>query len=148
MKVRFEAHDIEEAKKAIGHFHKFHDDYVAGIEIKFDNYKGMNDEGESKGIGDAKKTVILTINTSPYGKEHDQLVKVEFIDVKSFEITSPPLSSEPGGPMWGIFTTDIYFTGDDMKWEFDFICGDAKFGSAFFSVVCHKIILTSIISAT
>ena len=139
MSSRFEAANADEANEAIEYFCRFHDDYVAGVEIKFEDYKSLNDKGESTGIGDALKTIILTINTQPYGKEHDRLVLVEFRNVKSLNI------SWPGGigPEWGIFTTLIRSVGTDIAWEFDFICGDANLGGAEFSVVCSKIVLTS-----
>ena len=139
MSFRFEAANADEANEAVEHFYRFHDDYVAGIEVKFENYKALNDRGESTGIGDACKTIILTVNTRPYGKEHNRLVRVEFRGVKSFK------NSWPGGsgPMWGIGTTHIRSDGADVGWEFDFICGDEKLGSAEFSVVCSNIVLTS-----
>jgi hypothetical protein len=40
--------------------------------------------------------------------------------------------------MWGIGTTMIVPDGVHIKWEFDFVCGDAKF-----LVVCSNIVLTS-----
>jgi hypothetical protein len=143
MAFRAEADNVKDAVELIERFYSFHDDYVAGIEIRFEDYKGLNGEGKSTGIRDARKTVILTVNTYPYGKNHEHFVKVEFKEVKSFEISSPPLSSGSGGPIWGIFSTAILPEGDDMKWEFDFICGDAEYGGANFSVVCSRIVLTS-----
>ena len=103
MSSRFEATNVEECDEAVARFCRFHDDYVARIEIKFENYKGLNEEGASTGIGDADKTVMLTINTLPYGTEHERLVSVEFKEVQSLEISSLP----EGGPMWGITSTRL-----------------------------------------
>ena len=133
MTARFEASNAEEADKAVARFNSFHDDYVAGIEIKFENYKGLDEEGASTGIGDADKTVILTINTYPYGTEHERFVSVEFKDVQSLEISSLP----GGGPMWGITTTRLASTDDELiEWEFYPICSGARF-----SVICSKIVI-------
>ncbi len=137
----FEPTNIDELDEVLAHFNSFHDDYVAGIEIKFENYKALDDDGESTGIGSADKTIILTVNTYPYGKDHNQLVQVEFQDVKSFEIKSPQEDPVPAwgnpGPTWG--TLDTYTSlgpGESgIRWEFMFICGDTEF-----IVVCDKIV--------
>ena len=131
MSDRFEATTIDEVEEAVKRFNGFHDDYVAGIEIKFENYKGLDDKGESTGIGDADKTIILTVNTSAYGKEHNQFVRVEFKEVKSFEITSAPDDDS----MWGIGYTLILSDGSDIKWDFGFLGSGAKF-----LVTCAKIV--------
>ena len=65
MNDRFEATTIEEVDEALKHFNHFHDDHVAEIEIKFENYKALNDDGASTGIRNADKTIILTVNTYP-----------------------------------------------------------------------------------
>ena len=143
MGFRAEADNVKDAVELIDRFYSFHDDYVAGIEIRFEDYKGLNGEGKSTGIRDARKTVILTVNAYPYGKDHERFAKVEFRDVKSFDISSPPWSSDSTGPMWGIINTEIRPEGGDMKWEFDFICGDAEYGGANFSIVCSRIVLSS-----
>ena len=140
MNSRFEAIDFKGVDAAVARFRSFHDDYVAGIEIKFENYKGLDDDGASTGIGDADKTIILTINTLPYGTDHEQLVRVEFKGVQSFEISSP----QDDGPTWGIFETRVAPDDDDelyIKWEFDFVCGNAKF-----LVICSKIVIFGQIS--
>lgn len=49
MNNRFEANNIDEVKEAVEHFNDFHDDYVAEIEIKFENYKALDNEGASTG---------------------------------------------------------------------------------------------------
>ena len=140
MTERFEPTNIEEVDEVLKHFNDFHDDHVAGIEIKFENYKGLDDEGASTGIKNADKTIILTVNTYPYSKEHKQFVHVEFKDVKSFEMLSPLEDHGPRkGPTWG--TLDTYTRsepipdGSDIKWEFGFICGGTKF-----LVICSKIV--------
>lgn len=140
MNGRFEATTIKEVDKALKHFNHFHDDHVAGIEIKFENYKALDDEDASTGIKNADKTVVLTVNTYPYRKEHKQLVQVEFKDVKSFEILSPLEDHGPkAGPTWGTLDTltmpEPVPNGTDIKWEFGFICGGTRF-----LVVCSKII--------
>ncbi|RKU24361.1 hypothetical protein C6503_01095 [Candidatus Poribacteria bacterium] len=139
MNDRFETTDIKEVDEALKHFNHFHDDHVAGIEIKFENYKALDDDDASTGIRNADKTVILTVNTYPYRKEHKQRVQVKFKGVKSFEILSPLEDHGPKeGPTWG--TLDTYTRheptpdGSDIKWEFGFICGGTKF-----LVICSKI---------
>ena len=137
---RFEPTNIEEVDEMLKHFNHFHDDHVAGIEIKFENYKGMNEEGESTGIRNADKAIILTVNTHPYRKEHNQRVHVEFKEVKSFEMLSPLADHGPReGPTWGTLNTYTMPVplpdGTDIKWEFEFICGGTKF-----LVICSKII--------
>ena len=69
MTERFDAANIEEVDDIVKYFSDFHDDYVAGIEIKFENYKALNEDGESIGIQNADKTIILTVNTYPYKKQ-------------------------------------------------------------------------------
>ena len=131
---KFEPTNIDELDEVLSHFNHFHDDYVAGIEIKFENYKALDADGKSTGIGSADKTIILTVNTYPYGKKHDQLVQVEFQDVKSFEIKS---QFEDTGPTWGTLNTHTRpGPGESgIKWEFLFICGGTEF-----IVVCDKIV--------
>ena len=138
MNNKFEAENIEEVVKAVEHFNRFHDDYVAEIEIKFDNYKDLNDNGASTGIKNADKKIILTVNTCPYRKEHEKLVRVAFEDVKSFEISSPQDKGPKAGPTWGILDTITMPApnGIGINWKFVFICGDAKF-----SVICSKIVV-------
>lgn len=139
MDERFEPTNIEEVDEVLEHFNHFHDDHVAGIDIKFENYKALDADGASTGIRYADKTIVLTVNTAPYRKEHIQFVHVEFKDVKSFEMLSPLEDHGPkSGPTWG--TLNTYTThepipdGSDIKWEFEFICGGAKF-----LVICSKI---------
>jgi len=136
MKERFEPTNIDEVQEVLKqHFNGFHDDYVAGIEITFENYKRINEDGESIGIRDADKTVILTVNTKPYGKQHKRFVRVEFQNVKSFEILS---SAEDSGPNWGILDTVILDDGLDMKWYFDFIWGGSEFIVTCSKIIFHK----------
>ncbi len=140
MNEKFEATNIDEVENALKHFNSFHDDYVAGIEIKFEDYKALDENGASIGIGSANKTIILIVNTVPYKKEHNKFVRVEFKDVKSFFISSPFHDDGPkAGPTWGI--SDTYTVpgpdGIDIDWEFSFICGWAKF-----SVICSKIVIS------
>ncbi len=140
MNERFEATNIDEVDEALKHFNRFHDDYVAGIEIKFENYKALDEDSASIGIGSANKTIILIVNTYPYKKEHNKFVRVEFKDVKSFFITSPLQDDGPkAGPTWGISDTytELVPDGIDINWEFSFICGRAKF-----SVTCSKIVIS------
>ena len=146
MDERFEPTNIEEVDEVLKHFNHFHDDHIAGFEIKFENYKALDDEGASTGIKNADKTIVLTVNTDPYRKEHKQLVQVEFKDVKFFEMLSPLEDHGPkSGPTWG--TLDTYTRhepisdGSDIKWEFGFICGGTKF-----SVICAKIVFLKQIS--
>ena len=146
MDERFEATTIKEVDEALKHFNDFHDDHVAGIEIKFENYKALDGEGASTGIKNADKTIVLTINTDPYRKEHEQLVQVEFKDVKSFEMLSPLEDhGRKSGPTWGTLDTltmpEPVPNGSDIKWEFGFICGGTKF-----LVICSKIIFRKQIS--
>ena len=108
MNERIETTNDDEASEALERFNRFHDGYVESIEIKFENYKGLNDEGASSGIGNADKTIILTVNPYPYGKEHNQLVQVEFIDVKSFEIINEYHSGGSAGPTWGISEAGLF----------------------------------------
>ena len=140
MTERFEPTNIEEVDEVLKHFNHFHDDHIAGIEIKFENYKALNDEGTSTGIKNADKTIVLTVNTYPYRKEHQRLVQVEFKDVKSFEMLSPLEDSGPkAGPTWGTLNTYTMHAprpdGSNIKWEFGFICGGTKF-----LVICSKIV--------
>ncbi len=140
MSDRFEPANLKELDEALQHFNRFHDDYVAGIEIKFEDYKALDKNGASIGIGSANKTIILIVNTDPYKKEHNKFVRVEFKDVKSFFISSPLHNDGPkAGPTWGISDTDIEPVPDgiDIDWEFSFICGWAKF-----SVICSKIVIS------
>ena len=146
MNDRFEATTIKEVDEALKHFNDFHDDHVAGIEIKFENYKALDGEGASTGIKNADKTIVLTINTDPYRKEHEQLVQVEFKGVKSFEMLSPLEDhGRKSGPTWGTLNTltmpEPVPDGSDIKWEFGFICGGTKF-----LVICSKIIFRKQIS--
>ena len=143
---RFEPTNIEEVDEVLKHFNDFHDDHIAGIEIKFENYKGLDDEGASTGIKNADKTIVLTVNTYPYSTEHNQLVHVEFKDVKSFEMLSPLADHGPReGPTWGTLNTltmpEPVPDGTDIKWEFGFICGGTKF-----LVICSKIVFCKQIS--
>ena len=139
MAERIEAKNANEANIALKRFNSFHDGYVENVEIKFENYKGLNDKGESTGIGNADKTIILTVNPYPYGKKHDKLVKVEFVDVKSFEMINDYHSGPRQGPSWGIFqalTTDTQEPNkDDIFWDFYFLGDKAKY-----EVTCSKII--------
>lgn len=146
MKERFEPTNIEEVDEALKHFNHFHDDHVAGIDIKFENYKALDDEGASTGIKNADKTIVLTVNTYPYRKEHNQFVQVEFKDVKSFEMLSPLEAHGPKeGPTWGTLDTltmsEPVPNGTDIKWEFKFICGGTKF-----LVICSKIVFIKQVS--
>ncbi len=133
--TNIKATNIAEVDEALKHFDHFHDDYVAGIEIKFENYKGLDENGEATGIGSADKTIILTINYYPYGKEHEQFVCVEFKGVKSFEISS---ALQDYGPTWGIDSVLTQSEGIDIKWEFYWICGETKF-----IVVCTEIVFST-----
>ena len=45
MSFRSEAANADEANEAVERFYRFHDDYVAGIEVKFEAYKALNDRG-------------------------------------------------------------------------------------------------------
>ena len=143
---RFEPANIEEVDEVLKHFNHFHDDHVAGIEIKFENYKALDEEGASTGIRNADKTIILTVNTYPYRKAHNRLVHIEFKEVRSFEMLSPLADHGPrGGPTWGTLNTltmpEPVPDGTDIKWEFGFICGGTKF-----LVICSKIVFCKQIS--
>ena len=140
MDERFEPTNIEEVDEVLKHFNHFHDDHVAGIKIKFENYKAIDEAGESTAIRNADKTIVLTVNTYPYRKDHNQLVHVEFKNVKSFEMLSPQEDHGPRvGPTWGTLDTltmsEPVPDGTDIKWEFGFICGGTKF-----LVICSKIV--------
>ena len=134
MGYKFEASNSKESNEALEHYFQFHDDYVAGIEIKFDDYKALNDKGESTGIRGANMAIILSVNTRPYGKDHERIVKVEFKDVRSFDISAP--SGE--GNWWGIMDNFTSEEGDCIKFDMEFIAGDARF-----AVVFSKMIITS-----
>ena len=143
---RFEPANIEEVDEVLKHFNDFHDDHIAGIEIKFKNYKALDADGASIGIKNADKTIVLTVNTYPYRKAHKQLVHVAFKDVKSFEMLSPLADHGPkGGPTWGTLNTrtmpEPVPDGTDIRWEFEFICGGTKF-----LVICSKIVFGKQIS--
>lgn len=135
MTEKFETTDVKEVDDIVKYFCDFHDDYVAGIEIKLKNYKALNDEGESIGIQNANQTIILTVNTYPYKKEHNKFIQIEFIDVKSYEIISEKDDGPKAGPKWGISETVVDSDGDDIQWEFYFLVGGAKF-----EVTCSKIV--------
>ena len=139
---RFEPTNIEEVDEVLKHFNHFHDDHIAGIEIKFENYKALDADGASIGIKNADKTIVLTVNLTPYRKEHIQFVRVEFKDVKSFEMLSP---LEDHGPTWGTLNTRTWSEpvpdGSDIGWEFEFICGGTKF-----LVICSKIVFSEQVS--
>ena len=140
MNEKFEATTVDEVDEALKHFNHFHEDHIAGIEIKFENYKALDEDGAATGIRNAHKTVVLMMNTYPYRKTHNQFVRVEFKEVKSFEMLSPLQDHGPReGPTWG--TLDTFVRADpvpdaiDIQWEFGFICGGTKF-----LVVCSKIV--------
>ena len=143
MSERFEPQNMEEVDKALSYFKSFHDGYVEGIEIKFENYKGFNEDGEAKGIRKADMTIVLTVNAYPYGKDHNQLVQVEFIDVKSFEIIHERDESEFGGPDWGIsnaFTDSAPKPHEnDIFWDFYFLCDKAKY-----EVTCSRLVFINL----
>ena len=143
MDHRIEAKNANEANLALKRFNDFHDGYVENIEIKFENYKGLNDNGESTGIRNADKTIILTVNPYPYGKEHDKLVKVEFIDVKSFEMINDYHDGPLDGPTWGIsqaLTLEAPEPNEDqIFWDFYFLCAKAKY-----EVICSKIYFSNL----
>jgi hypothetical protein len=123
--------NIDEVNEIFEKFAQFHDDYFAGIEIKFDDYKGINDNGESTGIlAESNKTVILYVNTIPYGKDHNRIVRIELKDVKSFDISTP--NSE--GNMWGILQILPRSEGNNLRLDVDFIAGEPKL-----AVVCSSI---------
>lgn len=60
-----------------------------------------------------------------------------------FEATNAKEADEAVEHFWGVFSTIIGSDGANIEWEFDFICGDVKYGVANFSVVCSSIVLTS-----
>ena len=143
MNERFEPENIDEVDKALEYFKNFHDGYVEGIEIKFENYKSFKDNGVANGIGGAEITIILTVNAYPYGKDHNQLVVVEFIDVKSFEIITERDDGNFRGPEWGIgqaLTSPIPPPdGKEIFWDFYFLCDKAKY-----EVTCSKLVFTNL----
>lgn len=140
MMDRFEPKNIEEVDAALKYFNDFHDGYVDGFEVKFENYKSIDENGIANGIGQADMTIILTVNAYPYGKEHNQLVRVEFIDVKSYEIIS---ERHDPFPMWGISEATTRSAPvpneDDIYWDFAFL-GD----KTTFNVTCSRIVFTNI----
>ncbi len=143
MNERFEPQTHEEVEKALKYFNSFHDGYVEGIDIKFENYKGFNENGEASGIRKADMTIILTVNAYPYGKDHNQLVQVEFIDVKSFEIIHERDESGLGGPDWGISNALTMSAPEpyeqDIFWDFYFLCENAKY-----EVTCSKLVFINL----
>ncbi len=141
MDERFEPQNIDEVDQALKYFNQFHDGYVEGIDIRFENYKSINDNGVANGIGRADMTIILTVNAFPYGKDHDQLVRVEFIDVKSFEIISERDDSKHGGPDWGIGQALAMPAPheNEIFWDFYFLCDKAKY-----EVTCSKIVFINL----
>jgi len=140
MNEKFEPENIDEVDKVLEYFNHFHDGYVEGIEIKFENYKSIKDNGAAKGIGGADMTIILTVNAYPYGKDHNQLVVVEFIDVKSFEIINERYEKFPD---WGIgqaLTSPVPEPHEnDIFWDFYFLGDKAKY-----EVTCSKIVFTNL----
>lgn len=138
---RFEPKTFDEIEHALNYFKDFHDGYVEGIEIKFENYKGFNEKNEANGIGKADMTIVLTVNAYPYGKDHNQLVQVEFIDVKSFEIIHE--RSDFGGPDWGISNALTMSAQkpheQDVFWDFYFLCENAKY-----EVTCSKLVFINL----
>lgn len=143
MKERFEPKNIDEVDNALKHFNEFHDGYVEGIEIKFENYKSIKDNGVANGIGAADMTIVLTVNAYPYGEEHNQLVRVEFLDVKSFDIIHERGDNGMSGPDWGIChaSTDAAPSPheDEIFWDFYFLCGKAKY-----EVTCAKLVFVNL----
>ena len=121
---------IDEINEMFEKFAYFHDDYFAGIEIKFEDYKAINDDGESTGITSANKTVILLINVIPYGKNHNRIVRMELKGVKSFEVSAP----NDKGNWWGIGQILPRSEGDNIKLDMDFIGDEAKL-----EIVCPSI---------
>ena len=116
---------------------------LRGLKLSLKNYKALDDEGASTGIRNADKTIVLTVNTYPYRKDHNQIVHVEFQDVKSFEMLSPLEDhGAKEGPTWGTLDTltmpEPVPDGSDIQWEFGFICGGTKF-----LVICAKIVFSS-----
>ena len=140
MKNRFEPKNIEEVDATLKYFNDFHDGYVESFEVKFENYKSIDENGIGNGIGEADMRITLIVNAFPYGKEHNQLVKVEFIDVKSYEIIS---ERHERFPMWGISQAITSAAPepyeDDIFWDFYFL-GD----KATFNVICSRIVFTNI----
>ena len=140
MNDRFEPNNIEEVDEALKYFNDFHDGYVEGFEVKFENYKSIDENGIGDGIGPADMRIILIVNAFPYGKEHNQLVKVEFIDVKSYEIIS---ERHERFPMWGIseaITSSAPEPYEDyIFWDFYFLSDEATF-----NVICSRIVFTNI----
>ncbi len=138
MNDRIETNNEDEADEALLHFNRFHDGYVESIEIKFENYKAINEIGASTGIGNADKTIILTVNPYPYGQEHNRLVQVEFSGVKSFEIINEYYNGKPAGPSWGICQALAMSAPEPIEneifWDFYFLCEDSKY-----EVICSKI---------
>ena len=132
MNPRFEANNSDELDIALQHYNHFHDNYVAEIDIKFDNYRTFNEDGRSM-IGDAKKTIILTMDTYYYGIKNKKFVCVEFQDVKTFEI----ISSEEPGPKWGVLNVYSEDRDTDIFWDFEPICTGSRY-----IVLCDKIIFS------
>ncbi|MEK7399787.1 MAG: hypothetical protein AAB116_22835 [Candidatus Poribacteria bacterium] len=114
--------NVDEVNEMFEKFAHFHDDYFAGIEIKFEDYKAINDSGESKGIRSANKTVILFVNVIPYGKDHNRIVRIELKGVKSFDISAPG----DKGDWWGIGEILPRSENDNIKLDIDFIADEAK----------------------
>lgn len=139
MDEKFEPKNIDEIDQVLKYFNHFHDGYVEGIEIKFENYKSIDDNGVANGIGKADMTIILTVNAYPYGKDHNQLVQVEFKDIKSSEIISERHKS---GPEWGIFEVLTKSASkpheDEVYWDFAFLGDKARY-----EVTCSKIVFTN-----
>ncbi|MCG9128884.1 hypothetical protein JT359_14940 [Candidatus Poribacteria bacterium] len=132
MNTRFESNNSDELEIALQHYNHFHDNYVAGIDIKFDNYRTFKEDGKSM-IGDAEKTIILTMDTYYYGKKDKRYVCVEFQDVKTFEI----ISSEEPGPKWGVLGVYYDDRDTDIFWDFEPVCTGSRY-----IVLCDKIIFS------
>ena len=140
MNETFEPKNLDEVKQALKFFNSFHDGYVEKIQIKFENYKSIDEKGEAGGIGNADMSINLTVNAYPYGKEHNQVVEVEFMDVNSYEIVSERSESFPS---WGIFEATVRTAPepfeDELFWDFALL-GD----KATFEVTCSKVVFTNL----
>ena len=103
---RFEPTNIEEVDEVLKHFNHFHDDHVAGIEIKFENYKALDEAGASTGSEMRIRQLFSRSTPTLIEKNITNSFTLNFKEVQSFEMLSPLADHGPReGPTWGTLNT-------------------------------------------